>query len=320
MSKYTKFSRRVFKFCDALCQPLSNWWRQNTKDMVTKLDVPYGTEPIQVGDIFYKKELAESKKPVFFNIHGGGFVGGDKKHRVALSVWYANLGYLVFNINYGLAPEKMFPEGPRDCIKAYNWLIENAEAYNIDTNRIVVGGDSSGGYYAAVLAATSDSKKLQKFFGIVPKVKPCAAALNCGIFDVETALSGKMIFDLAPKIALDVCGVTVDELDNYENREYLSIIDFITSEFPPTCLAYAKNDMFVPGQGERMIEKLQNFGIYEEHYQGKRFGDNHVFPLFWDLPSAKEANAILRKFLIKVANGEIVADKVEAESEEKVAI
>ncbi|HKL94403.1 MAG TPA: alpha/beta hydrolase [Clostridia bacterium] len=301
MSKYTRFSRTVFKFCDILCQPLSNWWRQNTKGLTAKLDVPYGTETCQKADIYYKAELADVKKPVFMNIHGGGFVGGDKSVRNALSIWYAKLGYFVFNINYGLAPEKMFPEGPRDCIMAYNWLVDNAEAYNLDTSRIVVGGDSSGGYLSAVVAATSYSKELQNFYGIATKVKPCAVVLNCGIYDVKTVLSSKMIFNMAPKLALDFCGIATDEIEKYEHRDYLSVIDYITDEFPPSFVAYAKKDIFVPGQGNRLIEKLQNFGVYEEHYEAKRFGDNHVFPLFWDAPSAKECNAQIKEFLIKKA-------------------
>ncbi|MDD4840016.1 MAG: alpha/beta hydrolase [Clostridia bacterium] len=303
MSKYTRFSRSVFKFCDVICQPLSNWWRQNTKGLTVEYDIAYGPEKCHTADIYFKTDLLDTKKPVFMNIHGGGFVGGDKRVRNALSVWYANMGYLVYNINYGLAPEYMFPQGPLDCINALNWLVDNKEKFIIDLDKLVIGGDSSGGYMATAVATTSYSKYLQDFYGVVPKVKPYATVLNCGIYDVETALKSKTIFNMASKIAVDYCGITTDKINEYEHRQYLSTIDYVTKDFPKAFIAYAKKDMFVQGQGERLIERLNNLGVYEEHYAAHRLGDNHVFPLFWDGISAKECNALIREFLIKVRDG-----------------
>lgn len=305
MSKYTRFSRSVFKVCDIMTKPLSNWWRRNTKGLTFEIDVPYGTEPLQKGDIYCQTELKDELKPVIINIHGGGFVGGDKSNRIALSIWYANLGFFVFNINYGLAPERPFPYGPADCVKAYNWLYENADKYKIDKNKIILSGDSAGGYMVSAIAAASYSKELQACYGEKPVAKPYAVVLNCGICDIETALHGKMIFNMTPKIAIDVCGVTLDELDRYEHRKYLSTFDYITAEFPKAFVAYSGRDIFVPGQGEKLIAKLKELGTYVEWYEGKRIADNHVFPLFWDLPSAKECNKMLQEFLLKIKSGEL---------------
>ncbi|MDD4840017.1 MAG: alpha/beta hydrolase [Clostridia bacterium] len=305
MSKYTRFSRNIFKICDAICQPLCNWWRQNIKELTVEFDVAYGSENIQTGDIYFKTELADSKKPVFMNIHGGGFVGGDKCFRNALSIWYANMGFFVYNINYGLAPERMFPAGPSDCVKALNWLVDNKEKYKLDVNKIVVGGDSAGGYMASTVATVGNSKELQDCYGVVPKIKPYATVLLSGVYDVETALSSKAIFDIAPKIALDFCGFPLDRIEECEHHKCLSTLDYVTSEFPKAFVAYAKKDIFVQGQGEELVEKLHKNGVYVEHYEGKKFGDNHCFALFWDSTSAKECNAHIKEFLINIRDGVI---------------
>lgn len=303
MSKYTKFTRKVFKFCDIITEPFSNWWRRNTKGMFVEKEVRYGEDDLETADIYCKKELMDELKPVLINIHGGGFVGGDKDNRIALCVWYANLGYFVFNINYGLAPESPFPKGPANCIEALNYVVKNAEKYKLDTSRIVLCGDSAGGYMATSVCAACDCEELRECYGQTPLVKPCAIVLNCGIYDLETALKGKMIFNMAPKIALDVCGVPVEDIQNYKYHKYLSIFDYITDKFPKAFIAYSARDFFVPGQGAKMVEKLQNFGIYVDFYVGNRVADIHVFPLFWDLQSAKESNAKLEEFLIKIRDG-----------------
>lgn len=305
MSKYTRFSRSVFKACDLFCQPACNWFRQSKKGLTTYKDVAYGAEKSQVGDIYFKSELADEKKPILLNIHGGGFVGGDKNVRGAVSVWYANMGYFVYNINYSLAPDKLFPQCAIDSVNALNFLVDNAERYNLDLDKLVVAGDSAGGYLASAVAVSFFSKDLQDFYGVSPKIKAYAAVFNCGAYDIETLVRNKVIFDLAPKIALDLCGVSIEQIDEYEHLKFLSTLDFVTEDFPKSFIAYAKKDMFVQGQGEKLIEKLNSFGVYNEHYEASRFGDNHVFPLFWDLKSSKECNAKIKQFLIKVRDGEI---------------
>ena len=60
-------------------------------------------------------------------------------------------GFMVFSIDYRLAPEHKFPAAAVDCIAATHWIVDNAAKFNIDTNRIFVGGDSAGGNLTAVV-------------------------------------------------------------------------------------------------------------------------------------------------------------------------
>ena len=86
-------------------------------------------------------------------IHGGGYVMGTPEvenevcSRIALE-----LGVLVVNVSYRLAPEHPFPAGLDDCYAALAWLHEQADELGIDPDRVAIGGASAGGGMAASLA------------------------------------------------------------------------------------------------------------------------------------------------------------------------
>lgn len=112
--------------------------------------------------------------PVIVLIHGGGFIGGDKFDMAPLAQAYASLGYVVASINYRMyndlppssspGPADAFTPPPpgydtfpdlllggnainaavQDTNKAMAWLHDNAVTYQIDPNRIGVGGASAG--------------------------------------------------------------------------------------------------------------------------------------------------------------------------------
>lgn len=87
-----------------------------------------------------------------FHIHGGGFVGGSISeveflHRPLA----AELGCVIVTVDYRLAPETCFPGNIEDCYAALAWTFANADALEIDPNRIGVMGESAGGGLAAAL-------------------------------------------------------------------------------------------------------------------------------------------------------------------------
>ena len=84
--------------------------------------------------------------------HGGGFsIGSIKTHDPVCKFLSEMLGWKIFSVEYRLAPEHRFPVPLEDCDKSMDWLIENADQFGIDINKIAVGGDSAGGNLAACL-------------------------------------------------------------------------------------------------------------------------------------------------------------------------
>lgn len=91
--------------------------------------------------------------PVVINIHGGGFMVGDKANP-ALGDELLAAGYAVASINYRLAAEAKYPAQIQDAKAAVRFLRANAAKYNLDPKRVVAFGQSAGGNLAATLGTS----------------------------------------------------------------------------------------------------------------------------------------------------------------------
>jgi acetyl esterase len=91
--------------------------------------------------------------PVLVYYHGGGWVIGDLDTHDVLCRQLCNLsGCAVVAVDYRLAPEHRFPAAVDDALAAARWVRAQAQALQVDADRLAVGGDSAGGNLAAVVA------------------------------------------------------------------------------------------------------------------------------------------------------------------------
>lgn len=104
--------------------------------------------------------VAREPAPILIYIHGGAWVSGSSKTHRPIGFGFAHHGYLVFNINYRLAPEYPFPIPYEDCVAATRWVAKNAAKYGGDATRLAIGGDSAGGNLsaAATVALAEDAE------------------------------------------------------------------------------------------------------------------------------------------------------------------
>lgn len=247
-------------------------------------------------DLYYIKK-DEGKYPVFFLIHGGGFVAGDKRYRRGLSKWAAAQGFFVVNVNYGLSPDYYFPDPVRHLVAALNWVGANAEKYNLDLDNMMVSGDSAGGYYAAILSNVCANKDLQTRLDVSTNLKFRGALINCGIYDAGEALGRKMPFNLTDKILYDFTGIHLKDFDAYQWKDICAPIDFVSEQFPASFITYAEKDFFCAGQGNKLIDKLKAHGVHVEEDHSVKFGDNHCYPLSWTTKAAKKNVELSRDFM-----------------------
>ena len=113
-------------------------------------DVAYGPAERHRLDI-YPADRAGA--PVVLFLHGGGFVGGDKRGD---PVFYGNVGryfaahgFLAVLANYRLAPAASWPSGIEDVTAAVDWITRHAADHGGDNARIVLIGQSAGAAHAA---------------------------------------------------------------------------------------------------------------------------------------------------------------------------
>ena len=109
-----------------------------------------GADPAVTADIVVPK--GDGPWPVLVYLHGGGWICGSPTTHNKLAHRFAEAGYLVFNVDYRLAPESPFPIPFEDCVAAIRWASKVASEYGGDPSRLALGGDSAGGNLSAAAA------------------------------------------------------------------------------------------------------------------------------------------------------------------------
>ena len=88
--------------------------------------------------------------PLVIYIHGGGWHKGDKRNSL-LDYYGSSLtaaGFAVASVNYRLAPKYHYPTQNNDVACAIDTIAKLASSYDIDTNNVILFGDSAGGLLA----------------------------------------------------------------------------------------------------------------------------------------------------------------------------
>ena len=112
--------------------------------------IDLGDDQMRIREYIPKNFKENDHSMLYF--HGGGFsIGSIRTHDPVCKFLSEMLGWKIFSVEYRLAPEHRFPVPLEDCDKSMDWLIENADQFEIDINKIAVGGDSAGGNLAACL-------------------------------------------------------------------------------------------------------------------------------------------------------------------------
>ena len=102
-----------------------------------------------VNSRIYRPKRNNTKLPCLIYMHGGGWIIGDLDSHDGVCVDIALDGDCqVIALDYGLSPENKFPKALYQCHEIFNEVFQNADAFNIDKNRLSIGGDSAGGNLA----------------------------------------------------------------------------------------------------------------------------------------------------------------------------
>ncbi|MBC7826497.1 MAG: alpha/beta hydrolase [Chitinophagaceae bacterium] len=125
-------------------------------------------------DIYYAAKDSSTKRPLIIWMHGGGFKFGSKKAK-GIRLWsksFARRGYVCVAINYRLSkknPLRNFTslvqgcyEAVQDVTQAITFFKANEASFGIDTNLIILAGNSAGAIIAlqTVYSSYSDLTKL----------------------------------------------------------------------------------------------------------------------------------------------------------------
>lgn len=258
-------------------------------------------------NIYERKDRdARRKAPVFVYIHGGGWIGGLPETREAFNTRIAEAGYFVVSLYYGHSPFYPHPEPIQNIYKAFAWLKEHAEEYNIDADSIFVGGESAGAHLSAMAGAIATDPEYNARFDLHPlsrHQKIAGLVLNCGVFDLEKAV-GLPFRNIELYVQSYCGGKPFDALSEAEKRE-ISPIYHVTKDFPPTFAISAQCDALAILTFD-LVEKLRSLGTDVEHYHGTGKLAVHAFAVVQVLRISKEAMFGIRAFLRSHTNEQLL--------------
>ncbi len=243
------------------------------------------------------------KAKVFVYIHGGGWIGGWPEAREAFTTRIASAGYFVASLYYGNAPAYSHPKMIQNIYKAFAYLKEHAEDYNIDADEIFVGGESAGAHLAAMAGCISSNPEYNARFELDERArrqKITGLVLNCGVYDLEKALTTG--FRNVKVYTQAYCGKTaVGDLPEEIRRE-ISPIYWVNADFPPTFAISAENDKLAVMTFD-FVDRLFSLGVHTEHFHGTGLFALHAFAVSQAFKISRKAMKEVKEFLKKMSDG-----------------
>jgi acetyl esterase/lipase len=230
------------------------------------------------------------RRPALLQIHGGGWVIGDKREQgQPLMSHLAERGWVSFAINYRLSPRATFPDHIVDVKRAIRWIREHGAEYGADPNFLCVTGGSAGGHLAALAAVSAGDPRFQPGFEEVD-TRLVAAVPFYGVYDFLDRFGIRGAQTMEPFLARTVLKCTPEE--NRELWEAASPIAHVSPEAPPFLLVHGTHDSLV------WVEEMRAFAraLREKSRQPvltlELAGAQHAFDTFHSPRSAHVVRAV----------------------------
>lgn len=222
-----------------------------------------GTLPGPAGDLRYRlyaPAALTGPAPGFVFFHGGGLVAGsiDTHDPIAAGLSAAS-GCRVVSIDYRLAPEHPFPAAIDDAIAATAFIARNATRFGIDSDRLVVGGDSAGATLAAVVcqdAVLNNGHAIAVQCLICPVLDSAQNAPSRDAF-ADDQLIGKAT------LQADLADYAPDGTDLADAR--ISPLRATTLAGLPAAIIHTSEFDPMRDEGNAYAERLQSAGVTVDH-------------------------------------------------------
>ena len=229
-------------------------------------------------DVYRSETPATGRRPAILEVHGGGWVIGDKREQgIPLLGHLAANGWVGFNANYRLSPAATFPDHLIDLKRAVAWIREHADEYDVDPDFIAVTGGSAGGHLAALLALTAGDPAYQPGFEDADTSFQAAVPFY-GVYDWTNRQGVGHPYMLPKFLEPWVMKAFIDE--EPEKFRAASPIDQVGADAPPFFVLHGDKDTLAPVEDARLfVERLRDVSPEPVIY-AELEGAHHAFDLF----------------------------------------
>lgn len=250
----------------AQLSPAADWATRVANEYQVQANITYLTASGYESKLdVYRRRDVTTPQPTLVFYHGGGWITGTKEAALmSLMPWF-EMGWNVVNVEYRMARVAVAPAAVEDAQCALRFIVNQAKNYNVDTNRIVVSGESAGGHLALAAGMIPASAGFTNicagggFTGSDAAVPKVAAIINWyGVTDLNDILSGPNVRSYA-----------VQWLGSTPNRDAVaksvSPISYVRADLPPILSIQGDADPIVPfSQNVRLRDALVKSGAKAE--------------------------------------------------------
>jgi len=242
--------------CALLLVSVKAFAQEQSKPQIepTAANVAYGPDERNVLDFW--QATGDGPRPLLVYIHGGGWVGGDKKQDPSHFQVFLDKGISYAAVNYRLTGKHPLPAPVHDAARAIQFLRTKAADWKIDTSRIALTGGSAGACTSMWLLLHDDLADPKSADPVQREsTRVCAAAVNAG----QTSIDPKVIEPwLGPNVLkhrminMAVGEATIEgALKNYDQHKPLYVefspYNHVDGQDPPLFMTYG-SDMTLPSK------------------------------------------------------------------------
>lgn len=202
----------------------------------------------------YRPASQPSDCPVLVEIHGGGWMLGDRRFdaRPLMSRMVAR-GWICVSVNYRLSPRATWPDHIVDVKTALAWVREHVTGYGGDPDFVAVTGGSAGGHLAALAALTPNDAEYTPRFGVEAQIRACVSFY--GVYDFANSLGLRRVAEMR---FVERRVVKVPQADAPAVYERATPLARVNEDAPPFMVVQGTSDNLVfPAESRAFVDRLR---------------------------------------------------------------
>ncbi len=183
------YNKAIIKFAN-IFQVMSFHFTRIPKEVIYRDLAMEGYQGLKLRIETFEPLHGKEKLPCLIYVHGGAFSYRASAYHKKLACMYAvKAKCKVYFPHYHLTPKYPYPAAYEDALALYKCIMENAEEFGIDIEKIGVAGDSAGASIAALLCNRYEHEGLKR---------PCLQMLVYPLTDVEMQTNSMKRFSDTP--------------------------------------------------------------------------------------------------------------------------
>ncbi|EMY35801.1 lipase LipA [Arthrobacter crystallopoietes BAB-32] len=251
-------------------------------------------------DVFFPEKAADGLRlPTIVWIHGGGWISGNKNDVGNYLRILASYGFTTVGVDYSLAHVRRYPAPVRQSAAALRYLTHNADRLHIDTERLVLAGDSAGAQIAAQLALVISDPDYARKLGIASPITPDrlrAVLLHCGAYDLSLAGADHG----GNRHYLRTVLWSYTGAKDYLERPYValaSVARHVDGKFPPAFVSAGNADPLLPHSLGLVTALKAKGSVVEEFFPETDAGLGHQYQFNLELEASRRVLELSVEFL-----------------------